>query len=219
MKKWIVLAAVCGLVAFAPTAQASILSPGGSTTVASIDVTTITGGSETLLATAGPFTASGAAFTAIMKTQVYQNPGNGWLDFVYTVTNEKKDVPTSGLERVTMFPYPNSSFTDVYYSMTSPVVPLYANRDMVGTVGFFFPDLPFLGGHPIAPGMTETLVIRTHDTVYGAGLFNAIDGSTATVESFAPAPLPSSLVLFGTGVLAFAGRMARRFRKGWLCLA
>src|SRR5262249_22150398 len=144
MKKWIVLAAVCGLVAFAPTAQASILSPGGTTGVASIDVATAITGSETLLGTAGPFTAPGAAFTAIMKTQVYQNPGNGWLDFVYTVTNERSSI--SSLHRVTMYPYPNVSFTDVYYGTTSSVAPLYADRDVAGTIGFNFPAL--FGGTP-----------------------------------------------------------------------
>jgi hypothetical protein len=212
MKKWIVLAAVLGLVAGAPTAQASILAPGGTTvTVDSISLSSITS-TETLVGNTGVITAVGASFKAMMQTKVYQASGTNYLDFVYTITNEGP----ADLHRTTMFPYPLTSFTDVYYATGSAVVPTAADRGTDGTIGYLYQP-PF--GLALAPGMTETLVIRTHDTVFSGGLFNAIDGSTASVNSFAPAPLPSSLVLFGTGILGLAGRMARRLRKGWLCLA
>jgi hypothetical protein len=215
MKKWIVFAAVCGLVAFAPTAQASILSPGGTTAVAPIDVSATVAG-EAFLGDTGVITLTpvGSPYTVHLETKVYRASGTGWLDFVYSVKNDGPD----SLHRVTMFPYYKGAFTDVYYDLSS-VPPTYADRNslLAGTIGFYFLDSPL--GLPIGPGDSETLLIRTHDTVYGAALLSTIDGSTATTDSFAPAPLPSSLVLFGTGILAFAGRVARRFRKGWLCLA
>lgn len=215
MKKWIVLAAVLSLAVLAPSAQATILSPGSTSSVASIDVGALVGG-ETLLADTGVIavTPLGSPYTAHLESRVYKDKATGWLDFVYTVKNDGPD----SLHRVTMFPYFSSSITDVYHDLGS-VSPTYADRNALanGTVGFWFLDSPF--GVPIGPGMTETLLIRTHDTAYSGALLSVIDGATATVGSFAPAPLPSSLVLFGTGLLGFAGRLARRFRKGYLCLA
>jgi hypothetical protein len=208
MKKAIVLAAVLGVWAAGGHAQATILSPGDMGVPVGMmsagDFATLTG--ETLLGTKSSLVST-STFSAMLKSQVYQG-GAGYLDFVYTVTNNGPDT----LDRVSMGIYPQSGFTDAYWVAGSTVAPSGADRSPFGVAFTFAPPIP-------SPGGTETLVIRTHNTSFGDGILSVQDTTNAHADSFAPTPLPSSLVLFGTGILAFAGQVARRLRKGWLCLA
>ena len=59
------------------------------------------------------------------------------------------------------------------------------------------------------------LMIQTNATDFASGRTNIIDGSVATVDTFEPTgrtvtPEPSSVVLFGTGLLTAAGALRRR---------
>jgi hypothetical protein len=206
MKKGLILAAVLSLLAVASHAQATVLSPGDSGVMpvdmmSAVNFATLTG--ETLMGTKSSLGVAGT-FTAEMTSQVYKG-GSGYLDFVYTVKNDGPD----SIRRVTMSTYPGSGYTDVYWVEGSSVAPHDADRSSL-SLGFNFPLGP---STELAAGGTVTLVVRTHDIAFGGGLLNAQDGSNTFADSFSPAPLPSSFVLLGTGILSLAGSMVRRMRR------
>jgi PEP-CTERM motif len=95
------------------------------------------------------------------------------------------------------------------------VAPQLVDRVTAGTVGFSF-NAPFT--IPVSPGTTSTvLIIQTNATNFEPGAANIIDGSVASVGAFAPSgtttrptPEPSSLMLFGTGLLTVAGALRRK---------
>lgn len=214
MKKWTLAIALVMTLAATRVVEATPLAPGsGSLTIDEIALGDLSWGAAE--ADTGVKTVTTPAFTAKMQTQVYRDTKTGYLDFLYTVENVLLESLTSTLKRLTMFQYPNASFTDVYFIQGSGVAPSWgADRGLDGTIGFTY-HIP-LGGDEINAGETSTVLIRTHDTEYQHGYFSAIDGSVATIDSFAPslAPLPGSVVLFATGALSLGGGLFRRMRKG-----
>ena len=73
-------------------------------------------------------------------------------------------------------------------------------------MGFNFPAA---GG--VAPGdCSAVLIVETNATAYTAGTLNIIDGSVASVASYAPAvPEPETIILLGAGLVALAGLVRR----------
>lgn len=214
MKKFTLAAALVLTLATVPAALATPLAPNSA--VGAIDTIDLVGAPlpwGAALEDTGPVTVfGGSAFVVKMRTQVFRDTVTGYLDFLYTVENVLLDTPSSKLDRLTMFQYPNASFTDVYFVKDSGIEPLDgADRELDGTIGFNFGF-----GNRVDPGESSSVLIRTHDTLYTQGTFNAIDGAVATTPSFAPclAPLPGSLVLFATGALSLGGGLFRRLRKG-----
>lgn len=213
MKKFTLAAALVMTLACVPAALATPLAPDSAVNpIATIDLV----GAPlpwAMLEDTGPVVVpGGSAFVVKMRTQVFRDTVTGYLDFLYTVENVLFAHPTSKLDRLTMFQYPNTSFTDVYFVKGSGIKPLDgADRELDGTIGFNFGF-----GNRIKPGESSSVLIRTHDKFYQAGSFNAIDGAVATTPSFVPclAPLPGSLVLFATGALSLGGGLFRRLRKG-----
>lgn len=209
MKKCMTLFATFALLVAVSGTQASILSPGNANVaVDSISLATITGG--TLVADTGFINKVTSSFTANLRTQVYRQSGTDFLDFVFTVENSAES--EDAIHRLTMSNFKKSPFADVYFVTGSGTAPTDADRSLSGsTIGFNFD----LGSNDILPGSSTTVVIRTNHKGFTSGSFSAIDGNTATVDSFAPAPLPSSVVLFGTGAIGlFGGSSAACGRHG-----
>ena len=99
------------------------------------------------------------------------------------------------------------------------VNPCSVGRSSAGTVVSFNYPSSSGGTCNITPGVTTSvLLIETNATVFNAGTFSAIDGSTATVVAYGPlastvTPEPSSLDLLGTRILRLAGAARRKLRK------
>jgi hypothetical protein len=213
----VLLLSLSAIIAFSEAAHGTVIVPGpgafppdifpgcaGCTLLASIN--------------SGPVTT--ATLTLDLTSAVYADPanffGSGDLDFVYQVSNSASSTDSVG--RVTARSFTGFS-TDVGFTavgstlpgglfVNGTVAPALVDRLSSGTVGFSFNFFP--------PGETSTvLMIQTNATHFAPGKTNIIDGSVATVDSFEPTgrtvtPEPSSVVLFGTGLLTAAGALRRR---------
>lgn len=70
------------------------------------------------------------------------------------------------------------------------------------------------GSSTLNPGDESAILwVQTNAPSYTAGVFNVQNGRNITVDSFAPVPEPASLLLLGTGLLAFGGIARRRIQK------
>ena len=174
----------------------------------------------TLLASTNSGTITTVTLTLDLTSAVYADPANvfgaGDLDFVYQVSNSTSS--TDAVGRVTAISFTGFG-TDVGFTaagaslpgglfVNGSVAPELVDRVSPGTVGFSFNFFP--------PGETSTvLVIQTNASVFAPGKTNIIDGSVASVDTLEPTgravtPEPSSVVLFGTGLLTAAGALRRR---------
>jgi hypothetical protein len=193
------------LVSSAP-ASASILAVGGTQFPVSAEegptsATLIAGG------VAVPF--AGLQYTGELISAVYNNDtsnpfGMDKLTFTYELSNDATSAHE--LHRFTIPGFANTQ-TDVSFTPLVPpvgparITPALADRLPPDVVGFAFVD-----GHgyvSIGPGRrSQTLVIQTDATAFAPVTASVIDGSVATVSSFAPVtaiPEPSALVLLVAG--------------------
>ncbi len=184
-------------------------------------------------------TASGAAFTGTFRSAVYANTasaadaanpgftlGMPVLDFVYQFSSSTVSLTSVG--RLSVFDFapginPNQFSVLAWDQAGDPdgagttfVAGTQesdnAQRGLPGkTISLNYGDA--LVANKIDPGESSfSILLRVNATSFGAGLFSAINGSTATAASFAPtAPIPEpetyALMLAGLGAVAF---MARR---------
>ena len=97
-----------------------------------------------------------------------------------------------------------------HLTTSGTVAPFAENRLTTGDrVGFSFQNLQLQDS--LKPGMTTYwLEIDTNATQYTFGSTNIIDRCNASVLTFAPAPEPISMALFGMG---FPGLGLLRFRN------
>ncbi len=204
-------------------ANATILSPGGSSPVApSAFGTPVTG---PFLANTGlqNFTATNSlgqvTISGEYEAMVYSDPGNnfcaGCLDFFVFV--ESNSTSTDAIERITLASF-SSFLTNVGYSVgkdskPSGVVPDTVDRSSNGSViGFNFTTLP-----GVAPGGETTMLeIQTNATSFMKGTLQIIDSSVASVAAFEPCGMVPeassvSLTLLG-GALLGIGMIGRRRR-------
>ncbi|MDD5565772.1 MAG: PEP-CTERM sorting domain-containing protein [Candidatus Omnitrophica bacterium] len=85
------------------------------------------------------------------------------------------------------------------------ILPLWLDRSTAGdSVGFqFFGP----GGTAVGPGSTSAILwIQTNAKLYAAGTAHFINGGTEDIRLYGPAvPEPTSMLLFGMGVLGLIG--------------
>jgi hypothetical protein len=154
---------------------------------------------------------TGLGFSGVLISSVYQGNqfGNDALTFTYRLSNDASS--TNVLHRLTVSSF-ETFLTDVSIQ-AGGVPPTLADRSTPDVVGFSFLD--GLGQGPIrAGGQSSLLVVETNSRVWTGSTASVIDGSTATVATYAPFPAipePSTCALGILGALGLIG-VARRTR-------
>jgi hypothetical protein len=220
--QFLALGGLLALVLFAPSAHANILAPGGFGAPDVLDPGGI------VLASTGVinYTTTGASsFSGQAEELVVADPGNtfggGDLDFIYQVSVTAGPSAMVNLSAASFL----SWLTDVGYCPTcSPgsdlvppagatyVAPSEVERSSDGsTVQFDFS--PTSGGTNVSAGeQTYDLVIETNATSFGSGTFEVLDGSSKTLNGYAPTPEPVSSSLLLGGLFGLGLVVTRRFR-------
>ena len=160
-----------------------------------------------------PFVA--ATFTGTLTSSVIlgdtTNPfGAGALTFTYLIKNDAGSPHAIGRLTVDDF---STFLTDVnFQTPAGGVAPAFFDRSggAGDVIGFTFFGAPVGGGQIPAGGSSALLVVQTNSRVYSPTLASVIDGSVASVASYAPIPEPSSVVLCGFGLIGLLAICWRR---------
>ena len=152
-----------------------------------------------------------AVFTGSLRTVVFREE-SGTLDFWYQVTGSAHRI-----DRISVDNYAGYS-TDMYFVTDGSLLPPETLGN-VGTVGFekfTHYDADVIGANfdgGLAAQTSNWWVVRTDAKSYQDATAYLQNGAQAQAACLAPAPLPGSLVLVGTGLLTMAGTFVRRLRK------
>jgi PEP-CTERM motif len=218
--------ALVALVVFAPSSQAAYIVPSagplvaGGASVAPPLTSAAAGTLQASLLAPFSFTTTAGTTSGSILSAVFLNP-TGTLDFYYQVFNSANSITALAHESDTSFlGFPvqvafrvdGGSLAGGFVNGGS--VPVTSKLDASATtVDFSFVPVP--PGSAVPPGTNSSvLVISTLATRFVAGNAEVIDGGTATVAAFQPAPgvpEPASFALIGGGLLALAG--IRRMRR------
>ena len=198
--------AAAGLLAASQLVLAAPLVPGGVQFPAIAEPDPV---NATLLATTGPVPFSSPTFSGSLISSVFVNDasnpfGPTGLTFTYQLTNNPGQGDSIGRLTVSSF---DGFLTDASFNATVPVggtPPTIITRSANGQVmGFDFVS-PALGPNT----SSATLVVQTNTAQFNPTFASVIDGSTATVASFAPqaVPEPASIAALALGTLTLVRR-------------
>jgi len=175
-------------------------------------------GGSILAGTGIPVPFSSATFHGTLTSTVIagdtSNPYGG-LTFTYLLSNSAIGTPAGDIDRLTINDYAGFLVDASYQTPAAGLAATLVDRDAPGNVmGFSFLTLPgHLGNGPLHAGVTSALVVLQTDALsYQPTFASVIDGSVASVASFAPSaniPEPSTLVLTALGAV---GLLAARRR-------
>ena len=212
MKRVLALALlVCLAEVLASSAKATTITAGST---GSADVFTTSFGGTTTVGDTGVNPWSALTFSGVDRTVVLSDPANvfcaGCLDFVFAVSNNSTSADS--IQRISDTSFAGYS-TDVGYTTgiatgcATNAIPDTVDRSLnAQVVGF-----NYIQPHGVGQGQcTVALEIETNATAFGHGSLQVIDGSVASVDSFAPVPEPGTLVLFGSGLISLAGLVGRK---------
>jgi hypothetical protein len=154
-----------------------------------------------------PFTGTG--FSGVLVSTVYRRPDNQ-LTFTYQLQNNAASANV--LHRVTVSSFAGFT-TDASTQAGSATIiqPTLVDRSTPDVVGFSFLD--GFGAGPVRPGQQSSLlVVETNAITHTASTAAIIDGTTATVGTFAPLeaiPEPATWALGILGTLGLIGFVRR----------
>ena len=164
-------------------------------------------GGSVILGTGLPVNFFSGTFNGTLISTVYSgdtsNPYGG-LTFTYELINNNSP-PAGDIDRLTINDYTGFLVDASYQSPAIGVLPTLVDRDGTGDVmGFSFINLPGNLGHgPLHAGSNSALlVLQTNALLYQPTFASVIDGSVASVPSFAPRPTFPSPALYCWPVLA-----------------
>jgi hypothetical protein len=196
----IVISTLCGI-----HAQAAPIVPGGVQFPAVAEPDPV-GAALVITSGAIPFTAGTFAgtLTSSVFTNDASNPfGPNALTFTYQVTNGAGSA--HDIERLAVSNY-DGFLTDASFQSAAGVPPTMITRSSDGQVMGFNFIAPAIDG-----GQTSSLlVVQTNATSFQPTTASLINGTTATVASYAPLAVPEPAAL---SALAFGAAALRRRRR------
>jgi hypothetical protein len=204
------LATALVLASYLPAAANFNLAPGGSVTPPPTD-TSSPSGAAVIIANTGlvPFVSNLGPndFSGRVQEWVFREP-TGTLDFVYQV---RQDTGTQSIDKLTVSSYAGFLTSvginpAIFNSLPPTIAPFTAVRSANGVnIDFDFADSAF------APGLQSfALDIQTNALNFIPGNISTINSGVASVPGFAPAPIPPSALLMGSGLLGLAVMRLRR---------
>ena len=147
-----------------------------------------------------PFAAptySGTLTSTVIAGDV-SNPYGG-LTFTYLLTS---DLASSHvIERLTLNDFAGFLVDASYQTPAAGVVPGFIDRQVSDVEGFRFFRAPLGKGAITAGGTSALLVLQTNAPSYTSSIASVIDGTVATVPTYAPTPEPATVVLLALGFL------------------
>jgi len=223
-----VIAVMAAVIGMASLSEAAPLTVGGTQFPVAAEAGQPAAGAVIQPGTGVALPFVGLGFSGTLTSTVYRNDstnpfGPNALTFTYLLTNDAASAHV--IHRMTVGSYgtaPTIFTTDVSHDpggAASAIVPTLADRTTSDVIGFSFasviPGVPGILGH-IAPGGSGKLLVVQTDAVSFAPTFaSVINGTVATVASWAPLtqiPEPSTWILGSLGVLGLVG-IARRVRR------
>jgi hypothetical protein len=157
---------------------------------------------------------TGTGFSGVLVSTVYRRPNDSdRLTFTYELRNNANSANV--LHRMTVSSF--AGFTTDASTQAGGagiIAPIVVDRSTPDVVGFSFLD--GFGAGPIRPGQQSTLlVVETNALTHTPSTAAVIDGTTATVGTFAPLPAipePATWALGALGMLGLIG-MVRKVRS------